>query len=84
MATTFGDKVSILSEIFSMEEPTPQWQEFIQFCNLGLPYAYGVQRKFFPAGEDVTRLINKTFDVLLEVLELEDHNYNSLEEMTAN
>ena len=70
MATAFEDKVSILVEVLQNEDP--QWQEFINFNNLGLPYAYGVQRGFFPAGEDVTRLINRTFDILLEVMGIEE------------
>lgn len=81
MATTaFEDKVSILVEVLQNEEP--QWAEFINFNNLGLPYAYGVQRGFFPAGEDVTRLINKTFDILLEVLGIkEDGGFETLQDL---
>lgn len=71
MATTaFEDKVSILVEVLQNEQP--EWQEFINYNNLGLPFAYGVQRGWFPAGEDVTRLINKTFDILLEVMGIEE------------
>jgi hypothetical protein len=81
MATTaFEDKVSILVEVLQNEEP--QWSEFINYNNLGLPYAYGVQRGFFPAGEDVTRLINKTFDILLEVLSIEeDGGFETLQDL---
>lgn len=80
MATAFEDKVSILVEVLQNEEP--QWQEFINFNNLGLPYAYGVQRGFFPAGEDVTRLINRTFDILLEVLSIEeDGGFETLQDL---
>lgn len=81
MATTaFEDKVSILVEVLQNEEP--QWQEFINFNNLGLPYAYGVQRGFFPAGEDVTRLINRTFEILLEVLSIEeDGGFETLQDL---
>jgi hypothetical protein len=83
MATTFDNKVSILVEVLQNEEP--QWQDFINYNNLGLPFAYGVQRGWFPAGEDVTRLIEKTFDILLQVLDIEtDTGFEELEEMTAN
>jgi hypothetical protein len=82
MATTLENKISILVEVLQNEEP--KWNEFINFNNLGLPYAYGVQRGFFPAGDDVTRLIEKTFGVLLQVLSIdEDRGFETLEEMEA-
>lgn len=82
MSTTFGDKCTILSELWLNYKKDEEFEDFIEYNDLGLPLAYCISEGIVV---DVTPMAEKyvleTFDVLLAGLGIEDEGFETLDEL---
>ena len=83
MATTFDNKASILADLWLNYRQDPDFIDFIEYHDLGLPLAYVVATGIVETTELATRFIDETFDLLVAGLEIEDSDegYESLEQL---
>lgn len=81
--TTYLTKCDILAELWIEQRQTPQFQEFFQYNDLGLPLAYAVSVQIIESTPLVENFIEDTFDMLLTVLSIEDIGFDSLSDVLA-
>ena len=83
--TDYSTKCDILAELWIEQRQTPQFQEFFQYNDLGLPLAYAVSVQIIESTSDplVKNFIEDTFDMLLTVLSVEDIGFESLSDILA-
>jgi hypothetical protein len=58
-----------------------EFQDFIEYNDLGLPLAYAISAGIVEATELSNNFVNEAFDILVEALGLEDTGFESLEDM---
>jgi hypothetical protein len=85
-ATTFDNKIAILADLWMIYRDEPEWKDFIDFHDLGLPLAFMLDNNLIyrntitatPAEE----LINETFALLLKGLDItEDTGFDNLDDI---
>lgn len=83
MATPFSNRCNILGELWILFKNDEDFQDFIEYNDLGLPLAYFVSQGMVTiANPEVEEYINETWEMLISGLNLdEDKEYTSLEEI---
>jgi hypothetical protein len=81
VATPFDIRCEILSELWLNYKKDPEFEDFIQYNDLGLPLAYCISEGVVEATEIATKFINETFELLLAGLAIEDEDFENLDEM---
>lgn len=79
--TEFNDRVAILAKLWIDFSNDPNFEEFFNYNDLGLPLAYALDNDIVVANERTYGFINETFDLLLAGLELKDTGFTNLYEM---
>lgn len=80
--TTFSDKADILADLWLNYRNDEEFQDFIEYNDLGLPLAYAVSADIVKATEIAEGYINETFDLLLAGLDIEeDTGFESLDDL---
>ena len=83
--TTFDNKTSILSEIWLMYQDDPDFEDFFEYNDLGLPLAYLVSTGVVEAKTERAKgFINETFDLLLAAVGVEDTGFETLDKILGN
>ena len=81
--TTFENKCTVLAELWLNNRDDDQFAEFIEYNDLGLPLAYVLENKIADLNDISERYINETFDLLLELLEIEDQGFEDFDEVMS-
>lgn len=80
--TTFSDKADILADLWLNYRNDEEFQDFIEYNDLGLPLAYAVSADIVKTTEIAEGYINETFDLLLAGLDIEeDTGFESLDDL---
>lgn len=79
--TPFSKRCEILSELWMNHKDEETFEEFIEYNDLGLPMAHLIDEKLVEPTRQGQIYIDETFDLLLNVLDIEDEGYDSLSEM---
>lgn len=79
--TPFSKRCEILSELWMNYRNNETFEEFIEYNDLGLPMAHLIAENLVEATRQGEIYIDETFELLLNVLSIEDDNYDSLAEM---
>lgn len=79
--TTLANKVSILADLWITYSNDPEFEDFFEYNDLGLPLAYALDNDIVVANENTNKFIEETFALLLAGLELEDTGYDTLNEI---
>ena len=80
--TEFNDKAEILADIWLNYRDDEEFQQFIEYNDLGLPLAYSVANDIIENNPIVTQFVNETFQLLLDSLEIEeDTGFESFDDM---
>ena len=79
--TSFENKCAILSQLWLNYRDEEQFTEFFEYNDLGLPLAYILDNKIADLNDTSQKFIDETFELLLELLELQDQGFESLDEM---
>ena len=78
--TTFEDRCNILSEIWLNYRADAEFDDFIQYNDLGLPLAYLIASGVIEAKTDQAKsFVNETFELLLAAVEVEDTGFETLD-----
>lgn len=81
--TTFENKCSILGDLYISYKDEEDFAEFIEYNDLGLPFAHGYSLDLIELTDTAKSMIEETFLSLMELLGLEDEGWESLGDMTA-
>lgn len=79
--TPFSKRCEILSELWMNYRDNEEFEEFIEYNDLGLPMAHLIAEKLVEPTRQGEIYIDETFELLLDVLRIEDEEYDSLSEM---
>ena len=81
--TLFSDKCQILAELWLNYRDEPEFEDFLEYNDLGLPIAYALANSIVKSTEMAERFVEETFDLLLAALEIEDDGWDSLDQMLS-
>lgn len=82
MPTNLDTRAEILAELWMNYRDDSQFEDFIDYNDLGLPLAYASANKIVKLTNQGESLLNETFDLLLSALDIpEDEGYESLEDL---
>jgi hypothetical protein len=79
--TDFDSKCSILGDFYSQYRDEKDFEDFMEFNDLGLPLAYFASQNLCEVSDDGVRYINETYDLFLASLEIEDTGFGNLEDV---
>lgn len=80
-STPYLTKAEILSELWLNYRNDEEFEDFVQYNDLGLPLAYIIANSITATTDMAQRFIEETFDLLLAGLDVEDEGFESLEEI---
>lgn len=81
-STPYSDKLEILADLWLNYRNDAEFQDFIEYNDLGLPLAYIIANGITKSTEIAERYINETFDLLLAGLEIdEDTGFETLDDL---
>jgi hypothetical protein len=81
--TLFSDKCQILAELWLSYRNDEQFEDFLEYNDLGLPIAYALANSIVKSTDMAERFVEETFDLLLAALGLEDEGWDSLDQMLS-
>lgn len=79
--TTLADRAFILGRFWINERDNEAFEEYIEFNDLGLPLSYSLAEGIIETNPMVEAHINDSFNMLLDILKVEDTGYGSYEEI---
>lgn len=79
--TDFSNKCIILGELWLNYRDDEQFQDFVEYNDLGLPLAYLLAEGVVTNTEKAANFIEETWDLLVEALGIEDAGFTNLNEM---
>ncbi len=79
--TPFNVRCQILGELWLSYREDEEYQDFVEYNDLGLPLAYAIAEKIVEPNDKAEGFINETWDMLLAGLEVEDSGFDSIEEL---
>jgi len=79
--TTYETQCDILGELWIQYKNDEEFDDFIQYNDLGLPLAYAISGGIIQSTPIAENFVEETFELLLSGLELEDEGFDSLEDV---
>ena len=77
--TGFSNRCDILAELWVEYKNDVDFEDFIDYNDLGLPLAYAISVGIVSKSDLAENFINETFDLLLDVLSIEkDTGFDTL------
>lgn len=82
--TPYETKVSILAELWLNYRNDEEFQDFIEYNDLGLPLAYAIHENIVKTSNIAQTFIEETFALLLAGLDLpESDSYETLDDLLS-
>lgn len=78
MATSKENKASILADLWINYRSDEEFQDFVEYNDLGLPLAYLISEGIVKSTSKSDAFIDETFELLLSGLDVEDTGFESL------
>ena len=79
--TDFTSKCEILGDFYSNYRDEKDFEDFMEFNDLGLPLAYFVAQSLCDVSDDGVRYINDTWDLFIASLEISDTGFTNLSDV---
>lgn len=79
--TSFENKASILSTLWTTYRLDKGFAEFIEFNDLGLPLAFAFAEGIIDFKNGGSTFIEETFELLLTTLDIEDEGFDTLDDL---
>ena len=79
--TGFESKCSILADLWMNYRHEEEFQDFVEYNDMGLPLAFMASEDLATPRERGIAIINETFELLLSTLEVEDTGFESLDDL---
>ena len=81
---TFENKITILAELWMNYRDDDDLQDFVEYNDLGLPLAYFLMNEIVLPTSQSELYINETYDLFIASLQVEDRQWESLDEVLGN
>jgi hypothetical protein len=81
--TTYANKCAILGELWLNYRTDEDYEDFIEYNDIGLPLAYILDSDIAESTSYSENYINETFALLLERFEIEDQGFEDLDELLS-
>jgi hypothetical protein len=81
MKTTFEAKCDILSRLWQEHRADEDFEDFVEYNDLGLPLAYFISEGVALPAPLAETYIGETFELLLAALDVEDTGFSDLGEV---
>jgi hypothetical protein len=83
--TTYENKCNILSEVWLGYRQDDQFQDFVEYNDLGLPLAYAIANRIVPSSDRAKAFVEETFALLLAGLGIEeDTGFETMEDIMSD
>lgn len=79
--TTFDTKCEILAELWLDHRNQEDFEDFIEYNDLGLPLGFLIAEELVTPSERARAMVEETFNILLATLEIEDTGFDSLDDL---
>lgn len=79
--TPFSKRCEILSDIWLNYRKDKEFQDFVDYNDLGLPLSYLITVDLVTPSPDAKVFVDETWDVLLSALEIEDIGFETVNDM---
>ena len=81
--TPFSNKCEILGELWLKYRSEEEFEDFLEYNDLGLPIAYAIANDIVKPLDLAKSFVDETFDLLLVSLGIEDDNWENLDQMLS-
>ena len=81
---TFENKITILAELWMNYRDDEDLQDFVEYNDLGLPLAYFLMNEIVLPTSQSELYINETYDLFIASLQVEDRQWESLDELLGD
>ena len=81
--TPFSNKCQILGELWLRYRTEPEFEDFLEYNDLGLPIAYAIANDIVRSTEMAEKFVDESFDLLLASLQVEDEDWENLDELLS-
>jgi hypothetical protein len=81
--TPFSNKCEILGELWLKYRSDEEFEDFLDYNDLGLPIAYAIANNIVKPLDLAKSFVEETFDLLLVSLGIEDDNWENLDQMLS-
>jgi hypothetical protein len=81
MNTSIENKITILSSVWMNCRDEVEYGELFEFCDIAFPLAFCVEASIVARSERADVFFDEAFELLLELLEIEDTGYLNFDEM---
>ena len=81
MATHFENQASILGKLYMNYKEDVQFEDFVEYNDVGLPLAYLMSEGLSIPTDDGVRYIQETWELFLGGLDIEDTGFETLEDV---
>jgi hypothetical protein len=79
--TPIETRSDILADFWINYKSSDNFQEFIQYNDLGLPLAYAASAGLIKLTPESTGFVDETFDLLLEAIGIQDEGFENLDDI---
>lgn len=80
--TSYTDKTNILADLWMNYRDDEEFQDFVEYNDLGLPLAYAIANGIVETNAIAEKFVEETFDLLLSGLGIEDSDgFNNLDDI---
>jgi len=80
--TTFSNKCQILANLWLNFRTEEEWEDFVEYNDLGLPLAYMLENGIAVRNDESVKFINETFDLLLGTVGIDgDKGFEDFDEL---
>jgi hypothetical protein len=80
-STPFSNRCEILGDLWIGYKNDPEFLDFIDYNDLGLPLAYALATEIVAVTPKAEMFVNETFELLLASLNLTDDGFDSLDDL---
>ena len=81
MVTDFENQASILAKLYMNYKDDVQFEDFVEYNDVGLPLAYLMSEGLSIPTDDGVRYIQETWELFLGGLNIEDTGFETLEDV---
>lgn len=83
-STPFSNKAEILADLWLNYRQDEEFQDFVEYNDIGLPLSYVIANGIVETTELATRFVEETFELLLAGLDIEDDTgFETLEDILS-
>lgn len=79
MSTSFTNKVSILSDLYTNYKDDPHLKDFVEYNDLGLPLAFLAVEGLAEITQQGSEYIEETWLLFISALDIEDTGFEDLD-----